>query len=46
MPWAKIIGMRHRIAHEYGAVNYRIVWIVVHEDLPALRASLVPLAEE
>jgi len=46
VPWAKIVGMRHRIAHEYGAVNFRIVWTVVHEDLPELRASLLPLAEE
>jgi len=46
VPWAKIVGMRHRIAHEYGAVNFRIVWTVVHEDLPELRASLLPLAVE
>jgi len=46
VPWAKIVGMRHRIAHEYGAVNFRIVWTVVHEDLPELRAALLPLVEE
>lgn len=38
--WAKIVGMRHRIVHEYGAVNFKIVWAVVQEDLPILRASL------
>jgi uncharacterized protein with HEPN domain len=46
VPWMKIIGMRHRIAHEYGAVNFRIVWTVVHEDLPSLQDALAPLAEE
>lgn len=38
--WPKIIGMRHRIVHEYGAVNFKIVWAVVQEDLPNLRISL------
>jgi uncharacterized protein with HEPN domain len=38
--WAQIVGMRHRIVHEYGAVNFKIVWAVVQEDLPILRASL------
>jgi len=38
--WAKIVSMRHRIVHEYGAVNFRIVWAVVQEDLPNLRISL------
>lgn len=46
VPWAKIIGMRHRIAHEYGAVNFRIVWAVALEELPSLRAALQPLVEE
>ena len=43
--WAQIIGIRHRIVHEYGTVNFRIVWAVVREDLPALREALVGLAE-
>jgi uncharacterized protein with HEPN domain len=38
--WANIVGMRHRIAHEYGAVNFKIVGAFVQEHLPILRASL------
>jgi len=38
--WASIVGMRHRIAHGYGAVSFKIVWAVVQEDLSILRASL------
>jgi uncharacterized protein with HEPN domain len=38
--WAEIVGSRHRIVHEYGAVNFRIVWAVAQEDLPTLRTSL------
>ena len=44
--WQKIIGTRHRIVHDYGAVNFKIVWSVVQEDLPGRRASLAPLVEE
>jgi uncharacterized protein with HEPN domain len=40
VPWAEIIGMRHRIAHEYGAVSFRIVRVVALEELPSLRAAL------
>jgi len=46
VPWAKIVGMRHRIAHKYGAVNFRIVWAVALEDLPGLRAALQSLVKE
>ena len=42
----EIVGMRHRIAHEYGAVNFRIVWAVALEDLPGLHGSLQSLVEE
>jgi uncharacterized protein with HEPN domain len=43
--WPQIVGMRHRIVHEYGAVNFRIVWAVVQEDLPRLQASLLNATE-
>ena len=38
--WAEIVGMRHRNVHEHGSVNFKVVWAVVQEDLPILRASL------
>ena len=44
--WRKLIGMRHRIVHDYGEVNFKIVWAVVQEDLPSLRGMLMPLVEE
>jgi uncharacterized protein with HEPN domain len=33
-------GMRNRIAHDYGKVNFRIVWKTVREDLPPLISAL------
>ena len=35
-----IRGLRNRIAHEYGQVDYRIVWKVAREDLKPVVAAL------
>jgi uncharacterized protein with HEPN domain len=36
VPWRQVIGMRHRVVHDYLAVDLDIVWAVVQEDLPRL----------
>jgi uncharacterized protein with HEPN domain len=36
IPWHEIIGMRHRIVHDYMNVDEDVVWAVVSNDLPAL----------
>lgn len=43
IPWAKIIGMRHKVVHDYLGVDEDIVWQVVTEDLPKLVAALEPI---
>ena len=40
LPVEQIRGMRNRIAHDYGRVNFRIVWKTVREDLPPLIGEL------
>ena len=42
IPWRNIIGMRHRIVHDYMRVDEDILWQVVTNDLP----ELLPLLEE
>jgi uncharacterized protein with HEPN domain len=42
-PWAEIIGMRHKVVHDYLGVDEDIVWQVVTEDLPKLVTTLEPL---
>jgi uncharacterized protein with HEPN domain len=44
VPWANIVGMRHKVVHDYLGVDEDIVWQVVTEDLPKLVAALEPLA--
>ena len=43
IPWADIIGMRHRLVHAYFDINLDVVWQTVQEDLPALIDMLGPL---
>ncbi len=45
IPWAKIVGMRHKVVHDYLHVDFDIVWDVATVDLPPLvdeLAKLVP----
>ncbi|MGC9394644.1 MAG: DUF86 domain-containing protein [Anaerolineae bacterium] len=43
IPWAQIIGMRNRLAHEYFRVNLSVVWQTLQRDLVELSALLEPL---
>ncbi|MEQ1761320.1 MAG: HepT-like ribonuclease domain-containing protein [Vicinamibacterales bacterium] len=36
VPWREIVGMRHKIVHDYLAVDEDVVWQVVTKDLPEL----------
>jgi uncharacterized protein with HEPN domain len=38
--WREIIGMRHRIVHDYLNVDEDVVWEVVKNDLPKLALTL------
>ena len=40
VPWADIVGMRHKVVHDYLGVDEDIVWQVVTQDLPTLVAAL------
>jgi uncharacterized protein with HEPN domain len=46
IPWSDIIGMRHRLIHDYDFIRYDIVWDTVQTDVPALLPKLEALIKE
>lgn len=43
IPWSDIVGMRHRIVHDYLNIQLDRVWRTVQNDIPVLIAQLEPL---
>jgi len=43
--WRKVRGIGNRIRHEYHQVSPQIVWEVVTDDLPALRAAIAAMLQ-
>ncbi len=41
IPWKQIVGIRHRIVHDYMDVDYDVLWEVVTRDLPPLIEALL-----
>ena len=41
--WFKVSGMRNRLVHDYGNVDYRVVFLTAKNDLPQLRAVMEQL---
>jgi uncharacterized protein with HEPN domain len=44
-PWRRAIGMRHKIVHDYFAVDDDLVWETATEDVPPLIPLLAGLLE-
>ena len=40
VPWKSVIGMRHKVVHDYLHINFDIVWNVVTVNLPPLVGQL------
>jgi len=38
--WHKIIGLRHRIVHDYFGIDLKIVWQILQHDLKSFRKSM------
>ena len=37
IPWHKIRGMRNYVAHEYGSIDFEIVWFAATKSIPKLK---------
>jgi uncharacterized protein with HEPN domain len=43
IPWNDIIGMRHKVVHDYLDIDFDVVWAVATIDLPDLITLLKPI---
>ncbi|MCX6022357.1 MAG: DUF86 domain-containing protein [Chloroflexi bacterium] len=40
IPWVDIVGLRHRLVHDYYGINYYILWETITDDLEPLASAL------
>jgi uncharacterized protein with HEPN domain len=43
IPWHEMIGMRHRLIHDYTRIDLGKVWLTVRKDIPHIVRLLEPL---
>jgi uncharacterized protein with HEPN domain len=46
LPWASIVGMRHRLVHAYFEINRDILWATVTDAVPPLAERLKLLLKD
>lgn len=45
-PWARARGMRNIIVHDYGGTDIKMVYSVIHKDLPGLKIDFLIIKSE
>lgn len=45
IPWNEMVGMRHRLIHEYFGVDIGVVWETCQSNLPDLKQKIASIIE-
>ena len=44
--WSKIVGLRHRIVHDYFGIDLEIIWQILQHDLPVFKSDLARIRSQ
>jgi uncharacterized protein with HEPN domain len=44
--WYKVVGLRHRIVHEYFGIDLEIIWQILQKDLPELKSQFMQIMSD
>ena len=46
IPWKNIAGMRDKLVHEYWAIDEKVVWKVIQNNLPQRKRIIISIIEK
>lgn len=43
IPWNKIVGLRHKLVHDYTGIDFDVIWMTISQSVPELIELLKPI---
>jgi len=40
IPWREAADLRNKIIHDYAGIDYKMLWVIIQNDLPPLKQQL------